>query len=139
VKTMLLVISCFLTMFAAVSAYAGDSVFFNANIPFEFNVGKKVYPAGVYRFNANPSVLTGTIYRSPRSFTIKGPRHVKGAVLVRDRLPGEIEATPNDVRIVFDRTGHKRTLSEIWVPGKDGYVLSTTKEEHTLEVVDAPE
>jgi hypothetical protein len=139
VKTKLLVISCFLTMLAAVSAYAGDSLFLNAKIPFEFNVGKKVYPAGVYRFSANPYVLTGTIYRSPRSFTIKGPGNVKGTVLVRDRFPGEIDATPNDTRIVFDRTGHKRTLAEIWVPGKDGYVLSTTKQEHTLEVVNAPE
>jgi hypothetical protein len=37
--------------------------------------------------------------------------------------------------IVFDKLGGKFLLSEVWLPGQDGYLLLTTKEQHDHAVL----
>ncbi len=46
------------------------------------------------------------------------------------RLSGEIHTTPQDAHLVFDKVGDTYLLSELWIPGEDGYLLQITKGAH---------
>ena len=46
------------------------------------------------------------------------------------RLSGEIHTTPQDAHLVFDKVGDTYLLSELWIPGKDGYLPQITKGAH---------
>jgi hypothetical protein len=128
--------ACCLAMLAAVSAYAKEWPAVKANIPFQFTVGTKVFPAGEYSFT--PNVLPGARNQSVRSFKIKGPGNVIGTAEVKTRLAAQIHKTANEVHIAFDKTEGQYILSEIWIPGQDGYLLNISNEEETHEIVTAP-
>jgi hypothetical protein len=40
-----------------------------------------------------------------------------------------------DAEIVFDKVGGKFLLSEVWIPGQDGYLLLATMEQHDHAVL----
>ncbi len=40
-----------------------------------------------------------------------------------------------DTELVFDKIGGKFLLSEVWFPGRDGYLLLATKDAHEHAVV----
>ena len=58
--------------------------------------------------------------------------------MVLTRTAGAIHNTPADAHLVFDKVGEAYTLSEIWFPGTDGYMLNILKEQHEHRVVDVP-
>lgn len=42
---------------------------------------------------------------------------------------------PSFAGLVFDVVGDKNVLSEIWIPGVDGYLIQVSKGHHTHKVV----
>ena len=91
------------------------------DVPFRFAAAGKIHEAGRYTLQAGAEGLTVTL-TSP-----KGAREVE-PVLTRLAAP---EAPASEGRVVFDKMGDKYTLSEIWAPGEDGFLLNATKEKHT--------
>ncbi len=113
---------------AFVSAQAAERV--HADIPFPFIVGKQTFPAGQYQ-----------IVKGDKEDLIQIQSMKKGPaadILVITRLGSEIHTTPNDSHIVFDKVGDAYYLSELWLPGEDGYLLHVTKEQHTHRTVNSP-
>jgi hypothetical protein len=120
-----------LCLVLAAMAYGQTAV--KANIPFAFTAGTKALPAGSYEVYPVPSAA-GVVDVRMRS------ADGKTAVLVPviTRLSGAIHTTPQDSHLVFDKVGENFSLSEVWIPGSDGYVLSTTAKQHEHRVIDVP-
>jgi hypothetical protein len=128
-RTKCLVLFSLLTLLAALSVYAQTGVL-HANIPFAFSAAGKQFPAGQYQI-AGPS--------NSEFFTITSIDGKNSAtVIFLTRLAGAIHTTPADAHIVFDTVGGTYTLSELWFPGDDGYMLNTMKGQHSHRVVDVP-
>jgi hypothetical protein len=116
----------------AVLAWTGGTAFAQATaansavmkVDFPFVVKGEAMPAGTYLFQIDKDQLL------VRSQTGPG----KGAMLgVLTRL-GRHDRDA-DPEIVFDKLGGKFLLSEVWLPGQDGYLLLTTKEQHEHAVL----
>jgi hypothetical protein len=128
-KSKSLLLISLLTLLAAVSAY-GQSDLLRAKIPFAFSAGGKQFPAGQYDISHASGAL---------SFKIASQDGKNSAmVLILTRTAGAIHNTPADAHVVFDKVGETYTLSELWFPGADGYMLSTMKGQHEHRVVDIP-
>lgn len=128
-RTRLLVTVSLFSLLAAVSASGQQPEKVGANIPFQFMVEGKVLPAGQYTFTQGANGRTITIHGSDKA----------GALApVLTRLGGEIHTTAADAHIVFDQLGDTYYLSEIWIPGEDGFLLHSTREKHTHRTVNVP-
>ena len=100
-----------------------------ANTPFSFRVGEKVLAAGEYVFT--PDALEEAIQ----------VRHLaKGGggaeVVLVTRLAAEVHNMGKG-HVVFDRIGNTYTLSEVWIPGSEGFLVNATKEKHMHRVIKA--
>jgi mono/diheme cytochrome c family protein len=113
--------------FLAVSAW-GQKQQLTAKIPFEFSIGKKVLQAGTYKFVPKSG--------SPW-MTISSATQGSSSVGVISRLAAN--SFLRDATLVFDKSGDKRIMSEVWIPGGDGYLVHLTSPGHTHEVVIAAE
>ena len=108
-------------LFLAVNLFAQTSRI-TADVPFEFLVDGKTYPAGSYEIllsanGANQVLLRGAEKAGDPSFIY---------VLTRiSRVEG------NDSFIVFDKVGERSYLSEIHVAGMDGFHLKGAPGPHT--------
>jgi hypothetical protein len=94
-------------------------------VPFDFVAGGTELAAGTYHVsvdNSNPNLI---VVRSD-----KGDH--KGMCNVITRLSPSESSKP---QVVFDKVGEKRILSEIYLPGLDGFQLAGTKGEHTHQKV----
>jgi hypothetical protein len=107
--------------------YARDNV--KVNVPFEFTAGGRSLPSGQYEFS--PSVDNNKI-------RIVGAAGNEVLALVITRLSKEMHTTPADAHVVFDVEGGKHYLSEIWILGMDGFLLSSPSAKHTHEILNAP-
>ena len=127
-KTKVLVAVCLATWLAAVSAFGQAPL--RAKIPFQFTAGSKVLPAGEYEFRYDAA---------SKAMAVKGGANGPSAtLLVRTRLAAAMHTTPADSHIVFDKVGDKHFLSEVWIPGVDGFLLHPMKGPHEHQVVDVP-
>ena len=127
-KKSLLLVSV-LTLLAALTVYA-QSGMIRATIPFAFSAGGKQLPAGQYEI-----VRTS----NSQAFNVtSADRKSSALVLILTRTAGAIHNTPADAHLVFDKMGETYILSEFWLPGVDGYMLNTLKEQHEHRVVDIP-
>jgi|WetSurMetagenome_2_1015567.scaffolds.fasta_scaffold07542_7 hypothetical protein len=122
---------CLTMLLAATFGLAQGSIVIHANIPHEFTVNGKVLPAGKYDFAYDSSQMRLTIKDS-----VEGSSGV--ALTVLTRLAGAIHTTPQDSHVVFDKIGNKYLLSELWIPGLDGFELLSTKERHEHEIINVP-
>ena len=125
VKVKVLVVASVLTLLVVTSAYGQERV--RANIPFAFTAAGKTLPAGQYDFvrEANDEAIRV-------SSAAKGPGVI---ATVMTRLGGGIHTTAEDAHIVFDKVGDTYFLSEIWIPGVDGFLLHITKGKHEHRAV----
>lgn len=117
-------------LFALLVVSASAQTTVRANIPFAFTAAGKVLPAGQYEF-----------LRQANDTTIRVTGSAKGSsavAMVVTRLAASIHTTPQDAHVVFDKVGEQHFLSEIWIPGVDGFLLYSTKGKHEHEVVDVP-
>jgi hypothetical protein len=129
VRTRFLVLVGFLALLPVVSAYGQAGTGVEATIPFQFTAHGKVFPAGQYNFTPDTAQKT---------FTIRGPGNVGGLAPFITRLAAGIHTTPADAHVVFDQIGDTYFLSEIWIPGEDGFLLNVTKEKHEHRIVNVP-
>ena len=89
---------------------------------FPFVVGGKTLPAGKY--NIEQPTLETLVFQEAKS----GAPRVEGPVVTRLAPPATALAAP---RLVFDKVGDQYFLSEVWIPGHDGFLLYGAKEKHT--------
>lgn len=97
-----------------------------ADIGFPFVAGGKEMPAGKYAISVpdNGPVM------------VTGPGGVRAVLPVITTLARH--AQDPESKFVFDKLDGKATLSEIWLPNKDGLLLVATKAPHEHAVLGAP-
>jgi hypothetical protein len=129
VKTKIMVTVCLIALLAATSGYGQQGVqgSLKAKIDFPFTVEGKVLPAGEYEFVRNELAT---------AFRVSDGGKNGAVALVLTRLAGAMHTTPQDAHLVFDVVGDTHFLSEIWVPGEDGYLMLATKGKHEHKVID---
>jgi hypothetical protein len=110
----------------SVYAVQGTPGALKAKIDFAFTAGGKVLPAGEYEFRADESAPV---------FRIQGAGKTGDVVSIITRLTRELRQEPQTASLVFDVVGGKDILSEIWIPGVDGFLVQMTKGAHTHKVV----
>jgi hypothetical protein len=125
VKIKVLGVACVFVLLAVVSAYGQTTA--SAKIPFAFAAAGKTLPAGQYNFIPD---------NNDQAIKVEGPKGAGVIVVVFTRLAGGMHTTPQDAHIVFDKVGEKYFLSEIWIPGVDGFLLYSTKEKHEHRILD---
>ncbi len=124
-----LLLASLLTLLVMPLAYS-QAIHLTVDIPFAFTAEGKLLPAGHYEF---------TPETNNQVVRVQGPRKGTAVMaLVITRIAGDIHTTANDAHIVFDKVGDSYTLSEIWAPGNDGFLMHVTKEKHTHHVINVP-
>ncbi len=92
-----------------------------SDIPFGFDAGGRAHPAGRYELQ---------IDADKENAFLTSPTGAREVLLVVTRLAAP-ERPASKGRLVFDVVGDAHTLSEMWVPGEDGFLLFATKGKHT--------
>jgi hypothetical protein len=109
-------------MAAAQMARAQDAVV--ANIPFAFNVGKTLLPAGEYRVEK--------WIKSDGTFLIQS--RDSSAATYAMTYAADSNEPQTQTKLVFHRYGNRYFLSQVWVEGATrGRQLSKSKEEREQE------
>jgi hypothetical protein len=99
---------------------------YDFKVPFAFTANGKTFAAGEYYLAVSnePEVVT---------LEAKDPKAGSALLAVETRIS---ERKPlSDPEVVFDKLDGKYLISELLVPGIDGYVLLVTKSQHTHEHV----
>lgn len=109
---------------ASIHASAGgmDRKEIVANVAFAFYIGDTSFPAGSYNVSAmNMGADSVMIRPSGGEGTTTLP------VIMRLAQPvGSPQATARS--LVFDKVGDRSYLSEVWIPGRDGYLVRAITE-----------
>jgi len=113
-----------LTLLAAASAHGQIGTTLHANVPFGFEAGGKPFPAGAYQFK---------VQLGDRNVVVSGAEGGGTQLQIITQLGGF--SVFRDAGLVFDTVEGKHVLSEIWIPGEEGVLLSTTPKQHTHEMV----
>ncbi len=118
----------FVLLVAATSGYGQPAHLssIKVTIGFPFVANGKDLPAGLYEFARDERAGV---------FRVAGEGKNKTLAPILTRVTGEIHTTPEDAHLVFDMVGGTAVLSEIWIPGDDGYVMLVTKEKHGHKVI----
>jgi hypothetical protein len=95
-----------------------------ARVPFAFMVGSKSFPAGKYEFTATENL--GEIMVA--NMNDKG----EAIAPVITRLSPKSE---DETAVVFDVAGANHYLSEIFMPGLDGFLVKGAPSQHTRVTV----
>ena len=101
-----------------------------AKIPFAFIASGSTLAAGQYEFVPDAATEVVRIVGTGKNAAVIVP--------IITRLGAAIHTSKQDAHLVFDDVGGVYTLSEIWVPGEDGWLLFTTKGKHQHKTVDVP-
>ena len=103
---MILTTLSFLVMLTATSVCAQTSTTLMANIPFEFVIGNRAFPAGEYTFRCRFTnvIQIQSLDRGESMFVLAGP--AKGKRKTRNELG-------------FNRYGDKYFLSRLWTEGNE--------------------
>ncbi len=123
-KRALVLAAAVIALVGLVSVYAQDVALMN--MPFKFTVGKTVMQPGKYR-------VTVSVDESMVTMT---PERGQAAMVAAITRLGQ-HAKMNDATLIFDRVGEDYTLSEVWLPGQDGYLVHDTKTPHKHHIVKA--
>jgi hypothetical protein len=131
----------FVSMVVGVAAAATFSVAGNAKgmdttevvatVAFEFYVGETSFPAGSYTISA-ANIGAESVMLRPSA----GKDVTTVAVITRLAQRGR-SARTTDSNLVFDKVGDRSVLSEVWIPGRDGYLVRGTAEAHKEALVNS--
>ncbi len=91
-----------------------------ADVPFAFMVGTKSLPAGTYQFTVSDDLVTIFVR------DIKSKDTFMAAVVTRLSPKSD-----NEGSVVFDVAGTDHYLSEIYVPGFDGFLVKGAPSKHS--------
>ena len=116
-----------IALLAVTSGY-GQPRTVKANIPFPFTVEGKVLAPGEYTLARNDM---------GSEFAVTGTGKNLALAPILTRINGVMDKTQQHTHLVFDVVGDTHLLSEIWIPGEDGYLMLVTKGAHTHKVIHA--
>ena len=125
-KIKIMLVVGLVALLAGVSGYGQQTVTLKAQIDFPFKVEGKVLPAGAYEFALDAQAM---------AFRVQGQGSNGALAPVMTRLAGAMHTTPQDAHLIFDVVGDTYILSELWIPGEDGYLVQMTKGVHTHKVI----
>lgn len=94
-------------------------------IPFAFTAAGTELPAGTYRVSTDTSNANLLVLRN-----LSGG--ASATIPVITRLSASDSPKP---QVVFDKVGDKRVMSEVYIPGIDGYQVAGTKSAHSHQKV----
>jgi hypothetical protein len=101
-------IACALTIGSLASTQSAsaqtNTALAQANIPFAFQTGNQTLPAGMYRIDRQSGHL----------ILLRGPGHAAGFVDTHDAIRAR---AANQGTLVFDHSGNKYYLRQIWTAG----------------------
>ena len=95
-----------LTLFLVAGSAIAQTVHVRADIPFNFAVGNKTFPAGTYD--------VGSIGSGDSKTLLLQARDSNASMLVSSNLAQTLEPA-NKTKLVFNRYGKQYFLSQIWV------------------------
>jgi len=98
----------------------------NAEISFSFSAGDKPMTAGGYDFKPAASLDSMTITN------LKTRQRIM--VMVTTRLS---QREQNEASVVFDKVGDQYYLSEVYLPGMDGFAFKGAPGQHSHQTVKA--
>lgn len=94
------------------------------NVPFQFTANHKVMMPGKYEITVtDATVISVTPQKGAATFVPTITR------LARRGQP------MTETEIVFDKVGDQYTLSEVWLPTEDGYLVNDLKQPHQHHVL----
>ena len=119
-----LIVVGLVVLVASASAFAmGPAKAVVAKVSFPFVVGDRTMQAGTYRVS-QPAGL-GML----KIEAVGGKENVPVQVITRISQVGN-SAQGGRTALVFDVVGDQHYLSEVWIPGQDGFLVRGTTEEH---------
>ena len=95
-------------------------------VGFPFVAEGKTMAAGPYELQLNIDRTAFTLTAAPKG---------TGVFLTTITRLASAEPPATDTHIVFDRVGNTYYLSEVWLPGEDGYLVYAAKGKHTHQVI----
>jgi hypothetical protein len=108
------------SMAVAAQAQMGNHTELVATIPFEFNVGDKVMPAGEYLVSQiNPA----------SSLTVLQLRSRDGKAAAMIQMNTIARSVSNAAKLNFNRYGSQHYFAQAWMPGNDGLAAAKSKAE----------
>jgi hypothetical protein len=139
----LVVASCLALLAASLPVQAQDvDKGFAFKVTFDFTANGEVFKAGSYSIVPDAKESNGlAIYELSTDRRLLG---TDGSQFRMDlqaitRLARQHMDDAPRASFVFDKVGGQHTLTEIWLPGQDGYLVDSTKAEHEHEVVEVGE
>jgi hypothetical protein len=99
----------------------------SVKVPFEFVVGNRIFPAGIYKFQSLLNSVAGK--DAIDVLTVRGTEGWLYQAVVTD--VAAIGAEPNKPRLSFRRSGGRAFLSEVWEPGKQSGCLIRSHKDQT--------
>jgi hypothetical protein len=93
-------------------------------VPFAFKAAETALPAGSYRV----AIVT---HGKKTTVLLAGKEQVELPVVTRLASVGQ---RGDAARLVFDKVGEERVLSEVWLPGIDGLLVQGAEAAQGLEV-----
>jgi hypothetical protein len=116
--------AAFVVVLLGIAGTASAQSIGKATIDFPFVAGKTQCAAGTYDFAATAGKVTLTPKDTKQSSVI---------MLVITRL-GRHDLD-KDPELVFDKVGGKLLLSEVWLGGEDGYLVTNTPGDHEHRIL----
>jgi len=96
-----------------------------AKVPFKFVVEGKTLPAGRYEFKLMENDLSAVMITDMKT---------EHSIMVPIIAPAGLQSA-NHAKIVFDKTGKTSYLSEVVIPGMDGYFIAAPTGRHQQKSV----
>ncbi len=119
-KTKHFAIGCVALLILVTFTY-GQVMSIQVKVPFQFKVGSRTLPAGQYRVS---EADTGPDMLKIENVNVPSIQAVE-PVLTRISTQNPLTAGA-----VFDKLSASYILSEIWIPGSDGYLIRATAGKH---------
>ena len=120
----LLAITAFVVVAYPAVSQAQDTAVVTVGFPFVAE--GQTMPAGPYELQLNSDQTAFTLTASPKE------TGVFLTIITRLAAP---EPPSGDTRVVFDKVGNTYYLSEVWLPGEDGFLVYAAKGKHTHQIV----
>lgn len=124
-KTRVMLGVSLITLLAVMSGY-GQQLALKATIDFPFMAAGKALPAGQYEFLRDSTLQV---------FKVMGEGKTHASVPILTTLGMLNPTSTQNAYLVFDKVGDTCSLSEIWIPGSDGFLVLATKGKHEHKVV----
>ena len=113
-----------LTLLLVAGSAIAQTVHVRGNVPFNFAVGSKTFPAGTYD--------VGTIGSGDRKTLLLQSRDANASIMVNINAAETLKPA-DKTKLVFNQYGNRYFLSQIWVAGETrGHQLPKTSREKEM-------